>query len=221
MGKVMTNLKELFTKQYQLNLFKGRESKSGPGSDTEQTSTLKVKLINLIQDLNIQSIIDSPCGDFNWMKDVLKELNDIEYLGVDIVDELIQENIKKYGNMFIVGDLVNTILPKSELVICRDCLVHLSFTDTLKILQNFIKSDSKYFLMTTFTNDDRENVNYENCVNWYAINLQKGPFELPMPYRIINENCTECNNEYTDKSLGLWTKQQLESVCGNWAKYLK
>jgi hypothetical protein len=45
--------------------------------------------------------------------------------------------------------------------------------------------------------------------DWRIINLEKAPFNLPEPIKIINEKCTEANGSYADKSLGLWKLQQL------------
>ena len=39
-------------------------------------------------------MLDIPCGDFYWMKEV--DLKDIEYIGADIVDELIKKNNDKF-----------------------------------------------------------------------------------------------------------------------------
>ena len=63
---------------------------SGPGSDVNQTSLITKELFALFKDLNIRTMLDIPCGDFNWMKDV--DLNSIDYTGADIVEELIDED---------------------------------------------------------------------------------------------------------------------------------
>ncbi|MBL0029993.1 MAG: hypothetical protein IPO95_13365 [Rhodanobacteraceae bacterium] len=36
------------------------------------------------------------------------------------------------------------------------------------------------------------------------LNLQKPPFNLPKPFEIISEACTENGGGFADKSLGLW-----------------
>lgn len=40
--------------------------------------------------------------------------------------------------------------------------------------------------------------------DWRIMNLTKEPFNLLEPELILNENCTEGDKTYTDKSLGLW-----------------
>jgi len=88
------------------------------------------------------------------------------------------------------------------LIFSRDCLVHLSYKDAIKIIHNFKKSGSKYLLTTTFTNRE-ENIDLGDGF-WRVLNLQKAPFNFPEPIKLINEKCTEENNMFVDKCLGLW-----------------
>ena len=43
-------------------------------------------LNDLIKDFEIKSIFDAPCGDLNWMQEILKTI-DINYHGSDIVED--------------------------------------------------------------------------------------------------------------------------------------
>ena len=45
---------------------------------------------------------------------------------------------------------------------------------------------------------------------WRTLNLERPPFNLPPPVRLINEECTEDEGAYADKSLGLWLLQDLK-----------
>jgi hypothetical protein len=47
-------------------------------------------------------------------------------------------------------DLTKDRLPKVDLILSRDALVHLSSRDCLAALANFKSSKSQYLLMTTF-----------------------------------------------------------------------
>ena len=119
---------EVFTEIYNRNHWKSSESVSGPGSEIKQTESLIRDLDKLLTDMNIVSVLDIPCGDFNWMQKV--DLSKIEYVGADIVEELIKSNIehhKERENLkFIVLNLITEPLPKSDMLIVRDCLVHFS-----------------------------------------------------------------------------------------------
>jgi hypothetical protein len=86
--------KDVFTEIYKSNLWGSSESISGTGSVKEQTESLINELDKLLKDMNISSILDIPCGDFNWMQKV--DLSNIDYIGADIVEELIENNIKQY-----------------------------------------------------------------------------------------------------------------------------
>ncbi len=203
------NTHEVFTDIYQNNHWRSSESISGKGSVIEQTETLIHDLEKLLKDFKITSVLDLPCGDFNWMQRV--DLTGINYIGADIVQELITTNIdlfKERENLkFEVLNLIADPLPKSELILVRDCLVHLSFDDIAKAIQNMKASGSKYLLTTTFTNRKK---NYDIVTgDWRPINLQKKPFNFTEPLLLINENCKESNGEYRDKSMALWELDKL------------
>ncbi|SCY23232.1 class I SAM-dependent methyltransferase [Flavobacterium caeni] len=195
---------EVFTQIYNSNYWKSSESASGTGSELEQTKTLRSDIAQLINDKQIKSILDLPCGDFKWMQHV--DLSDVKYTGADIVEELIVKNKQKYENEnreFKVINLIEDPLPLNDMIMVRDCLVHLSEADILKALANIKSSGCKYLFTTTFP-EQRENHNIVTG-GWRKINLQLPPFNLPTPIVIINENCTEgVKGEYKDKSMGLW-----------------
>ena len=156
--------KDAFIKHYNDNLFQGKQSKSGPGSDIDQTATIKNELVKLCNNLDVELLLDIPCGDCMWVQDIWNEL-DIQYIGADIVPDLIANNIKKYPqgtNTFILLDAVVDILPDVDLMLCRDCLVHLTTESSLKVLKNFANSNIPYLLTTTFTKSNRDNGNYNN-----------------------------------------------------------
>jgi len=183
------------------------ESVSGVGSTLETTQKLREELEHLIINLKIQKILDAPCGDFNWMKQL--GLGHIDYYGMDIVDELIRENKQRYGGIkrnFLVGDIRATKLPYTDLIICRDCLVHLSFADAERALRNFISSGARWILLTTFP-ELESNRDLISGLGWRPLNMQLTPFNLPKPDVYLSE--TESNEQAGKKSLGLWSGRQV------------
>lgn len=194
---------DAFTDIYKGNSWRGKNSVSGTGSDDSQTKVIAGEIPVLLRELHISTILDIPCGDFHWMKSV--DLHGADYLGADIVKELIQKNSQNNDRKdvrFQNLDLIKDELPKVDLVFCRDCLVHLSFADIFSTLENVCKSESEYFLTTTFT--DRK-ANHDIATGqWRSLNLELPPFGLPQPIRTINEGCTEEAGAYKDKALGLW-----------------
>lgn len=199
----LISTEDVFTEIYESNTWRGKDSVSGTGSDVYQTKIIDSELPALFNVLNISTMLDIPCGDFHWMKSV--NMNSIYYIGADIVKELIQKNSEMYardGVRFLYLNLIKDKLPKVDLVFCRDCLVHFSFSDAFLALENVCKSQSEYFLTTTFTGA-RDNHDIETG-NWDPRNLELAPFWLPKPLEIINEGCTEVDGVYVDKALGLW-----------------
>lgn len=202
------NLKDKFTQIYAQNVFGGNESRSGEGSNIEQTAEIRQEIPKLIKELNIRSFLDAPCGDLNWIKSV--DLRVEKYIGADIVEELIKQDRELFESevrSFQCLNLVEDDLPCVDLIFCRDCLVHLSYADVRKILSNFKKSGSAYLLTTTFIDRNR-NKDLGSKV-WRTLNLQVAPFNFPAPLKLINEKCTEANNKFTDKCLGLWRLEDI------------
>ena len=137
------------------------------------------------------------------------------YIGADIVPEIIAQNIERYAaadREFIVCDVVNEVPPRADLVLCRDCLVHLSHDEIHAVLENFRRSGATWLLTTTFTNRD-ENWEIETG-DWRPINLELAPYNLPAPVELLNEQSNEIDpnlGAFPDKSLGLWHLGDLAS----------
>ncbi len=202
--------KKRFTKYYIQNSFGSSESKSGEGSTIEQTAEIRKRLPYIFKKYNIKTLIDAPCGDYNWMRYV--RMDDIDrYYGIDIVKNLIEKNKVDYGNEkieFICADIINDRLPSGDMILCRDCLVHLKYKDGLRTIQNFKKNNIKYILITTF-NLLNDNVDLSPGEIWRPLNMQVFPFNFPKPLMVINEGCTEDNNNYSDKCLGLYVLKDI------------
>jgi hypothetical protein len=200
---LIKNQKKVFRKIYKNNLWRGNESVSGPGSDISQVENVISGLTSIIETYKINTLLDIPCGDFHWMKHV--NLDNINYIGGDIVEEIVIENISKYKKRnieFINIDLIKDDLPEADLLLVRDCLVHFPYNKVFSALKNIKKSKAVYLLTTFFSNTAE---NHDIVLgDWRPLNLLKPPFSFPEPLLVINENCTENNNKYSDKSLGLW-----------------
>ena len=192
-----------FENIFKNNSWGGRSSISGRGSDPDQTGHIVREIPVLLKEMGISTMLDIPCGDFNWMQKI--DLGGIKYIGADIVKEIIENNKNKYekGNVsFQCLDLTEDTLPQVDLILIRDCLVHMSYEDIFKSLNNVLNSGSRYLLTTSFT-DRQDNKNIVTG-EWRPLNLQIAPFFFPKPIKIINEKCTQSKLSYADKSLGLW-----------------
>lgn len=195
--------KQRFTKKAQKNSWKDPQSLSGPGSNMVNTSAVRNELPELCADFDIHSMLDIPCGDIYWMKEL--NLNLDCYIGADIVNELVLAN-QVYASEcrnFVVLDLIKDALPKVDLVFCRDCLVHFSNKDIFRSLANIKKSGSTYLCTTSFTKLEKNSDIITG--EWHPINLQVSPFSFPPPLRLIYEKpAIGIDILYPEKVLGLW-----------------
>jgi len=211
-------LQKKFQHIYDHNLFGGLESMSGEGSDLKQTEIIRSILPDICTKYNIKSLNDAPCGDFYWMKTIITNLG-LVYRGFDIVPSIINQNNTNYFTeniSFQQANLVTQIINSSDLIICRDCLVHLDYKDGLNVISNFKKSGSKYLIITTYLNQDQNlnlgKINSSRRTNWMwrTLNMQKFPYNFPEPIEMINENCSELNGILNDKCLGMWKLEDID-----------
>jgi SAM-dependent methyltransferase len=191
------SLKTVFAEIYHNNAWNDSESVSGRGSTLARTRAIVTSLPGLLKELQAGTLLDAACGDFNWAQHI--NLGDIKYIGVDIVPELIERNRQLYeqaGRTFLSLDISKSRLPRADLILCRECLIHLSFGRIKQVISNFKKSGAKYLLCTTHTTVS-ENIDCPDG-GWRSLNLQLAPFHFPQPIRLIIEDAE------MGKCLGLW-----------------
>ncbi len=198
---------KIFTKFYNRNKWGNLESFSGDGSTIKETTKTRKIIENVIKKYKIKSLLDIPCGDFNWMK--LINFKKCRYFGADIVRQIIKKNKKfeKKGISFFQSDITSDLIQRYDLIFCRDCLVHLSNDDVQKSIKNIIRSKSNYLLTTTFHDNE---VN-ERIVSgmWRPLNLTKAPFFLPQPLEIFIESYDGLKRKERNKYLALWDIRKL------------
>lgn len=207
-GNVLQNLNRIssteavFTSIYKNRRWGDGESLSGTGSKIEQTRTIVRLLPQIFERYKITRILDIPCGDFHWMQNV--NLSDTEYKGADIVADLIQNNVRWHSRdhvNFFVANIIADKLPRVDMVLSRDCLVHFSDRHIFKAIRTIKKSASKFLLTTTFPDHSNSNI---VTGSWRALNLQAEPFCLPPPLELFNEGFHPKSSGISDKSLALW-----------------
>lgn len=201
-------IKDVFTAYKETKFWKSTESLSGDGSELSVTIDLRKGLKRIIEQFEIKTILDIPCGDFNWMKAVA--LEKVQYIGGDIVTSLIDNNSENYASQnikFKELDLTIDELPNVDLIFCRDCLVHLSYKQICKAIKNIKRSNSTYLLATSFVNATKNKDILTG--EWRKLNLEIAPFNLGKPIAIIDEKYTQKGERYADKSMCLW---QIEDI---------
>lgn len=197
--------RELFSEIWRSNLWGADESRSGLGSEEQATTRLTTELPPLLKRFGIRTLLDIPCGDFGWLGRTELDLD--AYIGADIVEEIVGLNATRFATDdgrigFRQLDLLTDPLPATDAVLCRDCLVHLSFANIERAFANIAASGSRWLIATTFVD------HHDNCDiadgDWRLLNLQTAPFNLPPPAALLNEGCREAGGTYDDKSLGVW-----------------
>lgn len=205
------SLQARFERIKQINMWGASESVSGLGSEQTATAAIREGLPSLVAKLGITSLLDAPCGDGSWIRTV--ELG-IPYIGIEIVPELIENLQEREGVLkrrtYAVADLTADVLPRADAILCRDCLVHLSFANVMRALAIMKASEARFLLTTTFTglavNRDCDDG------DWRPLNFERPPFSWPPPLEVLDERCSEAGGAYTDKALGIWLFEKLSFV---------
>ncbi len=199
--------KNIFTSYFKENTWNSDESFSGEGSTLNATKIVRSHLPEILRKYEVKSLLDAPCGDFNWMKHV--DVGETVYTGGDIVADIVKINQKRFGSSthrFVELDIVNDPLPEADMMLCRDCLIHLSFEDINRFLANLHASSIKYLLVNTYP-ERTKNVDIQTG-QFRPVNLCLLPFSFPDPIWMIREGCGEDSSEneklYQDKSIALW-----------------
>jgi hypothetical protein len=198
------DLAKRFERIHETNLWGADTSVSGVGSELDATAAIRERLPGLLKELGVRSLLDAPCGDYRWMASLDLDLD--RYVGMDIVPSIVAALQQRYqGDArrgFVLADMTRDALPRCDLILSRDCLVHFSFATLGSALRNLKASGATWLLTTTFPELER-NEDVEDA-DWRPLNFERAPLNWPAPAEIINERCTEADGAYADKSLALW-----------------
>lgn len=203
------NLETLFSDFYDNKTWSGGkgETVSGSGSTLEKTQKLRNKLPRLFKEYDIETIFDAPCGDYNWFRYVERDAE--KYIGGDIVQKLVEENRKKYANdntRFIHFNILEDKAPQADVWFCRDTLLHFSYDNIHRFLQNFVQSDIPYLLVSTY-HECNENIDIPTGAG-RPLNLEIPPFNLPPALDYLDD----WDEGDRPKKMGLWSRGQLMNL---------
>ncbi|MEX2490078.1 MAG: class I SAM-dependent methyltransferase, partial [Pseudomonadales bacterium] len=151
-----SSTEEVFTYIHESNKWGDTQSRSGKGSNLDKTERIRSELPQLLEEIQVRSLLDIPCGDYFWMKEVTLPVE--SYIGADIVAELIEENVRNYSNdqrSFQKLNLLEDPLPQVDAIFCRDCLVHFSYADIARAIDNVKASGATWLLTTNFPDQKR------------------------------------------------------------------
>lgn len=203
------DLRQRFQRIHDCNLWGAAESASGLGSEMDATAVLRAELPRLLAKQGITSLLDAPCGDAGWIN---QSSLGVRYVGIDIVPDLVERlraaaAAGEIGGDYLLADVTRDPLPRCDAILCRDCLVHLSFANIERAAANFRRSGATWLIATTFPGWQ----NNHDCEDgdWRALNFERAPFCWGTPVELLNENCTEAGGGWRDKSLGVWQLSEI------------
>lgn len=174
---------EVFSETYEKALWGMNQQNvgwSGGGSSFNNTILYRNFIEKIIRENNIQSVVDIGCGDWEFSK--FMDWGDAEYLGVDVVDQVIDKNIMTFSSERIHFQSVNFLnidIPAADLLLCKHVCQHISNHDVMDIVSQIHK-----FKHCVFVNPvDPEtktcpNVDTEVSPSGRLIDLTKPPFNL-------------------------------------------
>lgn len=196
-------MEDKFSKIYEKNIW---GNGSGPGS----SKLYNTKYITFLEDFmnknNVKSILDIGCGDWqfsqyvNWGEDRL-------YTGVDCVKNIIETNIKEFGNNknIFFNHLDPTIdidlLPNDiDLVILKDILQHWNNESIIKFMDKIVKEKNyKYILIiNNYKNSKNEDRDINNKYKYSKLDATQYPL-----------------NKYNPQIIGYYRFKQIAIIAPN------
>ena len=203
------NLAQRFQRIHDSNLWGAAKSISGLGSELDATAVLRGELPRLLARLGVTSLLDAPCGDAGWISRrvwgcVMSASTSYPIWSSGCGPGPPRET----SAATIILPILRTIsCPDATPILCRDCLVHLSFANIERAVANFRRSGATWLIVTTFPGW-QANLDCEDG-DWRALNFEHAPFDWGAPVELLNEKCTEAGGGWRDKSLGVWRLSDL------------
>jgi hypothetical protein len=191
-------------------------SGSGAGSFKENTIEYNEFIINFIKNNNINSITDIGCGDWQSSHLIYNQLTNIDYLGIDCVDFVIQQNKEKYPNYkFSSMNILNNLdsIRNSEIYILKDILQHWTIKDIYSLIDKLLSKKFKCIIITNNANQNSDNLELNSVVSGRGLHSNYLPLRkynaIPILDYYGGENKHLCiiQNNYTN-----WNEYNKEQI---------
>jgi len=154
---------------------------SGHGALPHVTKGYRAFIENFIRENDIASIVDFGCGD--WQFSRLIDWAGADYVGLDIVPDLIRRNRISYGRPGVAFELSPdrlTDVPRADLLLVKHVLQHWP----TRVIQEFIAEIVPKFRFALITNsvEAKESLNREIAMGeWRPLDLRLAPFWCGVP----------------------------------------
>lgn len=182
--------KHRFEEGYTQNLWSSRESRSGIGSERPNALADMRFILSIVRKrfgrghprANV-TIVDVPCGDMNWMPELLGQLEKefaVSYYGYDIVPQAINAHRSTFSSHpnwhFLNVDVVKRLPTRGDVLISRDLVNHLPLADVQRALSN-IKATHSPTLIISNNRDARVNEEVHNAGGGSRmLDIERPPF---------------------------------------------
>lgn len=150
---------------------------SGPGSSARYNRPFLELLSDFTKKADIRSIVDYGCGDWAMFSEF--QFGQVDYLGIDIVDSVIEANRKRYSGPCVEFRPARPLAEETcsaDLLLMKDVLLHLPNSQCIEFL-NYAR---RRFRFGIFINDMRSHeaeVNEEIELGGYRpVDITKPPF---------------------------------------------
>ena len=177
---------------------------------SEEQTKKHITLLKNFLGNEVNSILEIQCGDgYDIENCVALQDKNLKYIGVDVVDEVIQDNRQYFRNeknkLFMILDASNEPLPQCDLVVCSGMMEYLPIANIWSLIENIRDSKAKYVAFDYYhapinglkVNEDIKIGNNDEDNNKEskkekgkkpinrAINLTQAPFYFPQPKFLI------------------------------------
>ena len=191
------SMESKFTRIYERSIWKtpNHNGASGTGSNglTPDIKYYLRVLKNVIHTNNLKTICDAGCGDwriydgFDW--------SDCQYLGLDCVASVIDNNASQYGRdniAFQQRDITEQHVSGYDLVILKDVIQHWDDVDIIETLDRLVPNN-KFVLVTigfqfTWNPDPIKNAWVKRVLDkrhfYHPVDINKDPMKRYRPFVI-------------------------------------
>ena len=153
--------------------------RSGGGSRPEVVSEYVQFLQTFLKKNKIRSVVDFGCG--YWEFNELINWNGAKYIGLDVVEKVIEDNRKNHSapnRIFEVFNPRNPKIPKCDLILIKDVFIHWRNAEILEFFKSPL--DCKFILAT---NDrprpgSKANEDIAAAGQYHPVKLSEKPFYL-------------------------------------------
>ena len=120
---------------------------SGPGSSPANTIEYRAFIQRFIEANAVRTVTDLGCGDWQFSRFI--DWSQVDYLGLDIVPEVVAQNRERFALPHIRFDVLEAIdeLPGGDLLLAKEVLQHLP-NETIAAYLTAIRQRYRFALMT-------------------------------------------------------------------------